>query len=130
AMPGLIVCAWLAGDALPSDLTHKSAGAIIYLAVCGSLLGFTLFFYILKKLSPSAVSLITLITPVLALIVGVVVAGEKITTTIILGAAFVLIALLFYVDWSFGHWFEWSLRKPAQTQQTLDEIKHQVIRFK
>src|SRR5690606_29606737 len=63
AMPGLLLAWYLFDGTLPTTISHKSAGTIVYLAVMGSLLGFTLFFYVLKKLSPSAVSLITLLTP-------------------------------------------------------------------
>jgi probable blue pigment (indigoidine) exporter len=102
----------------------------VYLAIGGSLLGFTLFFYVLKKLSPSAVSLITLMTPVLAMMVGVLAAGEHITPAMMIGGGLVLFALVVYVEWSFGHCFEQALRRPAQHDAVLTEIKEQVIRYK
>lgn len=130
AMPGLLLAWYLFDGALPTTISHKSAGTIVYLAVMGSLLGFTLFFYVLKKLSPSAVSLITLLTPVLALFVGVFVAGERLTLSTLIGAGLVMLALLFYIEWSFGHWFEKSLRRTANAEAGLADIKTEYIRYK
>lgn len=129
SMPGLLLVCWLSGDGLPVEISIKSAAAIVYLAVGGSLLGFTLFFYVLKKLSPSAVSLITLMTPVLAMMIGVLVADEHITIAMMIGGSLVLLALVVYVDWSFGHWFEKALRRPSIEGSSL-ELKEQVIRYK
>lgn len=130
AMPGLLLSWYLFDGTLPSTISDKSVGAIVYLAVMGSLLGFTLFFYVLKKLSPSAVSLITLLTPVLALFVGVFVAGERLTLSTLTGAGLVMLALLFYIEWSFGHWFEKSLRRTASAEAGLADIKAEYIRYK
>lgn len=130
AMPGLLLAWYVFDGALPTTVSDKSAGAIVYLAVMGSLVGFTLFFYVLKKLSPSAVSLITLLTPVLALFIGVVVAGERLTLSTLIGSGLVMLALLFYIKWSFGHWFEKSLRRTAVAQAALADIKTDYIRYK
>lgn len=130
ALPGLVLAWWIFDGSLPAIVSTKSAGAIVYLAVMGSLLGFTLFFFVLKKLSPSAVSLITLITPVLAILIGVGVAGERLTATTFIGAFLVLVALLFYIDWSFGYWFERSLRRPARQEIELADIKDEFVRYK
>lgn len=130
AMPGLLLVWWLFDGSIPVAVSTKSGSAIIYLAVMGSILGFTLFFYVLTKMSPSAVSLITLQTPVLALLLGALVADEDLTASIVTGATLVLVALLFYNDWSFGRWFEDSLRRGAQFDSSLAEIRQRVDRYK
>ena len=100
AMPGLLLCWWWQDGELPQHISAKSLGAIGYLGVFGSLLGFTLFFYVLKRLSASAVSLITLITPILALLLGAIAAGEQLSVTLLAGAVLVIVALLLYLDLS------------------------------
>jgi len=45
-------------------------GAIVYLAVFGSALGFVLYYYVLRNVQATRVTFITLITPVIALILG------------------------------------------------------------
>ncbi len=98
SLPGLLLCWWLMDGQLPDLVSDKSLLAIVYLATLGSLLGFTLFYFVLTQLSPSAVSMITLMTPVLALMLGILVAGERLTASLLIGASLVVGALLFYLD--------------------------------
>ena len=71
AMP-LFVLAWLIADSaqLPPDITLRAGAAIVYLGVLGSVVGFTLYYYVIKHLDAGRVALITLITPVSALAAG------------------------------------------------------------
>ena len=68
----LFVLAWLIADAarLPPDITPRAAAAIVYLGVFGSVVGFTLYYYVIKHLDAGRVALITLVTPVTALLLG------------------------------------------------------------
>src|SRR5690606_40687475 len=52
------------------DFGSHSPWAILYLATFGSLVGFVCYFYVLKRLSATTVALVTLITPVFALMLG------------------------------------------------------------
>jgi drug/metabolite transporter (DMT)-like permease len=67
-----------------------------YLVSCGSLLGFVLYFYILKYLPTARVALITLIAPVLAMLWGNLLKGEVMTITSLLGCFALLLALALY----------------------------------
>ncbi len=71
AMPGFVL-AWLAFDAarLPPETAPRAAAAIVYLGVLGSVVGFTLYYYVIKHLDAGRVALITLVTPVSALLLG------------------------------------------------------------
>ena len=70
--------------------------AIWLLAFFGSLIGFYAYFTVLQKLSASNVTLITLITPVIALTLGAVLNGEVVNDKLILGAFMVLLGLSIY----------------------------------
>jgi drug/metabolite transporter (DMT)-like permease len=83
-----------------SNWQLKSIWATIYLGVFGSLIGFFAYFFVLQKLTASTVALITLMTPVIALSLGVVFNGEVITDKIMLGAFLVIFGLAIY------HWGE------------------------
>ncbi len=76
----------------------RSIVATIYLGIFGSLIGFYAYFYVLQKLTASTVTLITLITPVVALILGAILNNEVITKSLLAGAFFVLFGLFVY------HW--------------------------
>lgn len=111
--PGLPVMATLTGGLLvsallyavtwlifspppPEQLPLRSAGAILYLALFGSLLGFYLFYYVLKHVQASRVALITLVTPVAAIGLGVVFNDESLRPQVILGTGLILAGLLMY----------------------------------
>ena len=88
-----------------SNWQFKSIWATIYLGVFGSLIGFFAYFFVLQKLTASTVTLITLITPVVALSLGVMLNDEIITDKILLGALLVILGLAIY------HWGELLINK-------------------
>lgn len=80
----------------PVSLPFKAALSILYLATFGSVLGFALYFFVLKRLAATQVALITLITPVGALLLGHLVQNEPLSLTIIVGAALILCGLALF----------------------------------
>jgi hypothetical protein len=55
---------------LPPDTTLRAGAAIVYLGVLGSVVGFTLYYYVIRHLDAGRVALIMLVTPVAALLLG------------------------------------------------------------
>lgn len=93
AVPLYLVC-WLAyGHPMPAELPSHSLWSIVYLAVFGTALGFNLYFYVLKRVPAAMVGLITLITPVLALLLGQGLNGEQIEQHVWFGAVAILFGL-------------------------------------
>lgn len=85
---------WLVfGEPLPESVPSRAISAILYLALFGTVIGFALYFYVLKRVSPAAVGLITLITPVLALILGQGLNGERIDSNVWYGTVAILLGL-------------------------------------
>lgn len=68
-------------------------GAILYLGIGGSLLGFLSYFYILRKLPASTVALVTLITPVLALFLGIQLNHEHMSVAAWIGVLAIMLGL-------------------------------------
>lgn len=92
----LFIATWLLfGDYSFSfhHVTLRASAALVYLGVIGSVIGFTLYFYILKHIQANKVALITLITPVGALFIGQGLNGEHITANVWWGTAIILTAL-------------------------------------
>jgi len=88
---------WLIMDgAPPVDLNDRALISILYLGVIGSVVGFSLYFYILKHMEVNGAVLITLITPVLALILGNQINNEVIGLDILIGSALVLSGLMIH----------------------------------
>ncbi|OMH36586.1 hypothetical protein BGP75_09420 [Motiliproteus sp. MSK22-1] len=96
----LYLLTWILIDGqLPTlDPGNRSFWAILYLALFGSLLGFVSYFYVLQKLSPTTVALVTLITPVIALTLGNLLNQEPLTMSLLQGAILICLGLSLY------HW--------------------------
>lgn len=105
---GLLVAAplylgtWLLADnSWPISIPLRTALSISYLALFGSVLGFIMYFYVLKHIDASRVALITLVTPVLALLLGQVLNNEAIQPVVWLGTICILLGMSIY-QWG-GH---------------------------
>jgi drug/metabolite transporter (DMT)-like permease len=93
----LYLLLWLLFDgSMPQGLSERSLWAILYLALFGTVIGFNLYFYVLKRVSAAAVGLVTLVTPVLALFIGQGLNGETIEPQVWLGTAAILSGLVIY----------------------------------
>lgn len=68
--------------------------AVLYLAIFGSVVTFTSFYWLMKKINVVILSLIAFITPIVALILGWVFYNEVLATHHIIGSALVLVGLL------------------------------------
>lgn len=101
ASPAYVLTWWLVDGAIPAHGSLRAGLAIVYLGVFGSLIGFSLFFYILKNMEANRVSLITLVTPVIALLLGQLVNHEVISLTVWLGTGCILAALILH-QWADG----------------------------
>jgi len=90
---------WASGQAFPTAPPLYSLLSIVYLAVFGSVLGFMLYFYLLHQLAVTKVALITLVTPICALLLGQLLNGETIMPIVWLGTVLVLTGLAVH-QWS------------------------------
>lgn len=82
-----------AWPSLPPMPPLRSAGAIVYLGVIGSVVGFALYYYVIKHMEATRVSLVSLITPILALLLGHYLNGEDLSLRIWMGTGLILLAL-------------------------------------
>ncbi|HXE37265.1 MAG TPA: DMT family transporter [Azonexus sp.] len=93
----LFALVWAVTDGqLPAVVPPRSGAAIVYLGIFGSVIGFALYYYVIKHLAASKVALITLITPVLALFLGHAFNGEIIGLRLWLGTGLILFGLSVY----------------------------------
>ncbi len=94
AAPLFLLVWWLSDAALPQSVSLRTLGSIVYLSVVGSVLGFVLFYYALKRLEASRMALVTLITPVLALLLGAWLNSEQVSVHEWLASAVILSGLI------------------------------------
>jgi len=79
----------------PIEWTVTSIGSLAYLAVCGSAVTFTLYYWLLSHARASRVALIAYATPVIAVATGVVFLDEPLTLRFVLGGALVIAGVAF-----------------------------------
>lgn len=90
---------WLIWDRHLPVFVLKEQLSILYLAIFGSVLGFVWYYYALVRIGASRLALITLITPVMALLLGHGLNAEPVLPQAWLGCGCILLALVCY-QWS------------------------------
>lgn len=71
-----------------------SVGALLYLAIVGSALAFVAYFWLIKQMEATRISLVAFVTPVIALLLGWILLDELITPRILIGAGLVIIGII------------------------------------
>jgi drug/metabolite transporter (DMT)-like permease len=79
---------------LSASVTMRSALALGYLIVFGSLIAFSAFIWLLQVCSAERVSTYAYVNPVVAVLIGWMVADEKLTTLTVLAAAMIVLAVV------------------------------------
>lgn len=80
-------------EGAPPALTGLNIAALLYLGGCSTLLAYVLWFRGVERLGPAHVSMLSLLTPLAAAVLGMLILGERYTGTQMLGAAIVVGAL-------------------------------------
>jgi len=71
----------------------KSLLALAYLAIAGSLIAYSAYFWLLNRFPPTLIATHTYVNPVVALVLGWSIAGEVLTTGFIFGGVVVIAAI-------------------------------------
>lgn len=86
----LCIVAALTEDLGRFEITAVSVGSILYLSICGSIVAFGVYYWLLKRIRLISMSLVALVTPVVAMLIGYLVLGEVLAPLDYVGAALVL----------------------------------------
>jgi len=84
---------WLGDGSLPQQWPSRGVLSILYLGVFGSVLGFGLYYYLMKHLATTTLAMITVLTPLLALLLGHLFNDEVLPPQVWLGAVVICIGL-------------------------------------
>ena len=90
---GFILLGIFFEDFSANKFDMAGVGSVVYLGVFGSIVAFTSYYWLLKRVSVLMMSLVAFITPILALVLGWVFYNESLTTTHLLGSVLVLTGL-------------------------------------
>jgi len=88
--PLLTLGAVLEGDPFDHRWSMRSALALAYLALIGSVLAFLLYFWLVTKIEVTKTMLISLVTPVTALLIGWLALDERLSWRVAAGSAAIL----------------------------------------
>lgn len=96
ALPAYLITWAIVDGQWPEKLSTVNIAAIAYLGVIATTIGFSLYYYLLTHLSATRVALISLMTPVMALILGHLANHEPLTKQIMTGTSLILAALVMH----------------------------------
>ena len=88
---GLVSGEWQSFD--PSQVSTRSLLALAYLIVFGSIVAFTAYSYLLRNAPPTVVSTYAFVNPIVAVLLGWLVANEALSGRVVLAGLFILGAL-------------------------------------
>lgn len=86
----LILAAALFENWRDFNVSLESVGSILYLAIFGTVVTFLSYYWLLRHMRLTTVSLIAFVTPMVAIFIGVLFADEKMTPLIMLGTSLIL----------------------------------------
>lgn len=78
----------------PTIWTVRGVGAILYLVVCGSWIGYTAYIWLLQHVPTSKVSTYAYVNPVVAMFLGWLVLHERIDRYILMGSAIIVASVV------------------------------------
>jgi len=96
AVPAYLITWGISDGHWPTSLPTTSLAAIVYLGVIATTIGFALYYYVLTHMEATRVALITLLSPVLALMLGHTINHEPLTMKVAAGTTFILAGLLMH----------------------------------
>jgi drug/metabolite transporter (DMT)-like permease len=78
----------------PAHVSTRSVLAFLYLLVLGSLVGYTVYMWLLRSAPPSIVSTYAFVNPVVAVFLGWALADEPVTFRMLVAAAVIVVAVV------------------------------------
>lgn len=97
-IPLLLIGIPLEGNPLKFHWTPMAVVAMLYLALVGSVLAFVLYYWLVHNIDVTKSMLISLVTPVVAVVLGMVVLGEELNWRTLAGGAMIMGGIGFIVS--------------------------------
>lgn len=96
-IPLLLIGIPLEGSPLKFHWTPMAVLAMLYLAVVGSVIAFLLYYWLVHNMDVTKSMLIALVTPVVAVILGMIVLQEELNWRTVVGGAMIMLGIGFIV---------------------------------
>jgi drug/metabolite transporter (DMT)-like permease len=90
-LPAIIVYSLVAeGNPLTFHWTWKAVGCVLYLTIAGTIAAFWLYYWLLGKIESTKAMMISLVTPLLAVVIGAITIGETLPPQTGLGGLLII----------------------------------------
>jgi drug/metabolite transporter (DMT)-like permease len=91
--PLLVIGIATEGNPVNFHWTARAVFSLLYLAVIGSSVAFLLYYWLVRRIEVTRTMLIALVTPLIAVTLGMLVLGERLNYRIVLGGAMILLGV-------------------------------------
>lgn len=92
-LPIIIYALAVEGSPLKLNWSWRAVSSVIYLTVFGTIAAFWLYYYLLSKIESNKAMMISLVTPLIAVIVGNLALGEQLPRQTFFGGALILASI-------------------------------------
>jgi drug/metabolite transporter (DMT)-like permease len=111
-LPAILVYSFIAeGNPLNFHWTWRAVICVLYLTILGTIAAFWLYYWLLSRIESTKAMMISLVTPLLAVIIGAIVLGETLPPQTGIGGLLIIASIGLIVFW------RKSLRPPIPTDQ-------------
>jgi drug/metabolite transporter (DMT)-like permease len=93
ASVALLLVGFASGEHLPAHPTVRATAAVVYLAMFGSIVAFSAYLYVLKHARPALATSYAYVNPPVAVLFGVLLAGEHVGPFDLAGMAIILLGV-------------------------------------
>ena len=90
----LVPLALISEDATKIRFDPVGIGSIAFLGILGTIVALVVYYWLMKKVEIVYLSLVSFVTPVVAVMFGTMILGEELSSRVFVGAAFVLTGIL------------------------------------
>ncbi len=89
-LPLIIYSLWYEGNPLEINWTFRAVICVLYLALLGTIAAFWLYYWLLSKIESTKAMMISLVTPLIAVVIGAIVLGEQLPPLTFFGGILIL----------------------------------------
>lgn len=89
-LPIIIYALTIEGNPLAINWTPRAIVCVVYLSVFGTIAAFWLYYWLLNKIESTKAMMISLVTPLIAVIIGAIVLGEKLPPQTFFGGLLIM----------------------------------------
>jgi drug/metabolite transporter (DMT)-like permease len=91
--PIVIYSLWYEGNPLNYNWTWRAVGSVLYLTILGTIAAFSLYYWLLSKIESTKAMMISLVTPLVAVVVGAIVLGEWLPPQTFFGGVLIIASI-------------------------------------